>query len=105
VNFLTGTAALLDFFGLVIFTQNIFCLTNVNYFVDLFSGMDKHGYYMLNIKKQKPTRKYLFIGFRPNGQTDQRLRAVASKSQRSLSRVIGDMISTSLPTAEKRLGL
>ena len=61
--------------------------------------------YMLNIKKQKITRKYLFIGFRPRGETDQRLRAVASKSQKPLSRVIEDMISTALPTAEKRLGL
>ena len=67
--------------------------------------MDNYQYHMLNIKKPKITKKYLFIGFRPDGQTDQRLRAVASKSQRSLSRVIGDMISTSLPPAEKRLGL
>jgi len=60
---------------------------------------------MLNTKKQPRTKKYLFMGFRPSGETDQRLRAVASKSHKPLSRVIGDMISTSLRAVEKRLGL
>ena len=73
--------------------------------IDIFLLTVNHESLMLNTSRQKPAKKYPFMGFRPSDPVDKRLRAVVTKSQKPLSQVLIRLILFGLPMIEKELGL
>lgn len=52
------------------------------------------------MKRSPKQRKYSFMAFRPSGDIETRIRAIAKKSGRSVSSIIYESVNVHLPKLE-----